>query len=119
MQVDLNSMVNQILNTDEIKNYITEIGNPYYILQLKRLKANLLQVGKKALQSKLRLSEELRKLLHQKSLLENTQVMNEIYEIKKLFVENKKLFSDFSDEKFMNMNFMPEIFLPMERPIGP
>lgn len=116
-QQDLNEMIQQVLNAEEIQSYLEELGNSYYALQLKRLKANLLQVGKKVLQSKLRLSEELRKLLHQKTLQENKQVMNEINEIKKCFIENKDLFLTFSDKSFLTMEFLPEIFLPMERPL--
>jgi hypothetical protein len=93
------------------------MGNTYYSTQLKRLKANLLQVGKKVLQSKLRLSEELRKLLHQKSLQENKQVTSEINEIKKCFIENKELFLNLNDKEFLCIDFLPEVFLPMERPL--
>jgi hypothetical protein len=117
MQQDLNEMINQVLSADEIQTYLTEMGNPYYSNQLKRLKANLLQVGKKVLQSKLRLSEELRKLLHQKSLQENKQVTCEINEIKKCFLENKELFVGLADKEFLHIEFLPEIFLPMERPL--
>jgi hypothetical protein len=117
MQRDLNEMIQQVLSAEEIQSYIKEMGNPYYSTQLKKLKANLLQVGKKVLQSKLRLSEELRKLLHQKSLQENKQVTNEINEIKKCFIENKELFLNLADKEFLHIEFLPEIFLPMERPI--
>lgn len=116
-QQDLNEMIQHVLNADEIKSYLDEIGNTYYSLQLKRLKSNLLQVGKKVLQSKLRLSEELRKLLHQKALQENKQVMSEINEIKKCFIENKSLFLSLSDKTFLQMEYLPEINLPMERPL--
>lgn len=116
-QQDLNEMIQQVLSSEEIQSYLAELGNNYYALQLRRLKANLLQVGKKVLQSKLRLSEELRKLLHQKALQENKQVMNEIHEIKKCFIENKDLFHSLTEKDFVTLEFLPEIFLPMERPL--
>lgn len=117
MQQDLNEMINQVLSAEEVQSYIKETDNPYYANQLKKLKANLLQVGKKVLQSKLRLSEELRKLLHQKALQENRQVTQEINEIKKCFIENKEIFLNLSDKEFLTIEFLPEITLPMERPL--
>jgi hypothetical protein len=117
MQQDLNEMINQILSANEVQSYLKESSNFYYAHQLKKLKSNLLQVGKKVLQSKLRLSEELRKLLHQKALQENRQVVQEINEIKKYFIENKDFFLNFTNKEFLTLEFLPEINLPMERPL--
>ncbi|PWU19804.1 MAG: hypothetical protein C5B49_05155 [Bdellovibrio sp.] len=117
MQTDLNEMIDQVLNAGEIKRYIQEMGHSSYGSQLKRLKANLLQVGRKVLQSKMRLSEELRKLLHQKALLENKQVMNEISEIKKMLLEHKKDFFLNEGGSFVEIEFLPDVQLPMERPL--
>ena len=38
-------------------------------------------------------------------------------EIKKCFIENKDLFHSLTEKDFVTLEFLPEIFLPMERPL--
>ncbi|MBF0206327.1 MAG: DUF3375 domain-containing protein [Oligoflexia bacterium] len=116
-QSELNELIRKALSSPEIENFIQQTKNHHYSSFLKKFKANLLHVGQKVLKSKFRLSEELRKLLHQKYLLENKHVSEEIFQIKRFLIENKEFFLNRPPKDFIALNYLPEIDLPMERPL--
>jgi len=118
-QDEMNLLIKKTIHSSEIENFIelNRERNEQYIIFLKKFKFNLLQVGQKVLKSKHRLSEELRKLLHQRSLLENKHVVGEIFEIKKILIENKDFFLTKPQKDFLELDYLPTFYLPLERPL--
>ena len=90
----------KILETPEIREFVRKNPDRQFDTNLLKLKSQLLQVGQKVLKSKFRLSEELRKLLHQKTLVENKRVLELASEIKKLLLENRSAIFSIRDKIF-------------------
>ncbi len=116
-QEKLKQLTDQVLSIPEIQDYIAKNPHRGERSALVKMKHRLLQVGHKVLRSKHRLSEELRKLLHQQTLHENKQVNEYIHAIKKLALDYRtELFKD-NRRALAWLDFLPHIYLPMERPL--
>jgi len=107
----------KILTTPEIREFVRKNPDRQFGASLLKLKSQLLQVGQKVLKSKFRLSEELRKLLHQKTLLENKRVLELTSEIKKLLLEYRQRFLGSGTRDFISLQDGLNIHLPLSRPL--
>lgn len=116
-QEELRRLSASVLEIPEVKELVSANPQRGYDLALTKLKHQLLQVGQKVLKSRLRLSDELRKLLQNKNLVENQQVMHEVAEIKKLALEHHQIFTEIAPKDFVFFNFLPKVSLPLERPL--
>lgn len=106
----------KILDTPEIQEFVRKNPDRQFDTSLLKLKSQLLQVGQKVLKSKFRLSEELRKLLHQKTLVENKRVLELASEIKKLLLECPTTFLS-GQRDFTSLQDGLDIQLPLSRPL--
>ncbi|MCW5588332.1 MAG: DUF3375 family protein [Legionellales bacterium] len=116
-QNQLKKFSQKILDTPEIKEFVRRNPDRQLDTSLLKLKSQLLQVGQKVLKSKFRLSEELRKLLHQKALIENRRVLELSADIKKLLLENSAIFLNTVNKEFTTLQNGLEIQLPLSRPL--
>ena len=116
-QNQLRTFSEKILETPEIREFVRKNPDRQFDTSLLKLKSQLLQVGQKVLKSKFRLSEELRKLLHQKALVENKRVLELASEIKKLLLEHRATFLESGPKDFTTLQDGLEIHLPLSRPL--
>ena len=116
-QNQLRAFSKKILETPEIREFVRKNPDRQLDTSLLKLKNQLLQVGQKVLKSKFRLSEELRKLLHQKALVENKRVLELAFEIKKLLLEHRATFLEPGSRDFTSLQDGLEIHLPLSRPL--
>ncbi len=116
-QNQLKTFSEKILAIPEIREFVRKNPDRQYDTSLLKLKSQLLQVGQKVLKSKFRLSEELRKLLHQKALMENKRVLTLSAEIKKLLLEHRDAFLDVGSKDFTMLQEGLNIQLPLSRPL--
>lgn len=116
-QNQLRAFSERILETPEIREFVRKNPDRQLDASLLKLKSQLLQVGQKVLKSKFRLSEELRKLLHQKALVENKRVLEIASEIKKLLLEHRATFLASGQRDFTTLQDGLEIQLPLSRPL--
>lgn len=107
----------KILNTPEIQAFVNKNPDRQLDTHLLKLKSQLLQVGQKVLKSKVRLSEELRKLLHQKALMENKRVLSLSASIKKMALEHREVFLSNEMKEFINLANGFTVQLPLSRPL--
>ncbi len=115
-QNQLKAFSEKILETPEIREFVRKNPDRQFDAGLLRLKSQLLQVGQKVLKSKFRLSEELRKLLHQRALAENKRVLELASEIKKLLLEHHTIFLSGTRE-FVTLQNGLDIQSPLSRPL--
>ena len=115
-QNQLRAFSEKILETPEIREFVRKNPDRQFDTGLLKLKSQLLQVGQKVLKSKFRLSEELRKLLHQKALVENKRVLELASEIKKLLLEHPA-FLEPGPKDFTTLQEGLGIYLPLSRPL--
>ncbi len=115
-QNQLRALSEKILETPEIREFVRKNPDRQFDSSILKLKSQLLQVGQKVLKSKFRLSEELRKLLHQKALVENKRVLELASEIKKLLLEHPA-FLEPGPKDFTTLQDGPGIYLPLSRPL--
>lgn len=116
-QNQLKAFSEKILNTPEIQEFVRRNPDRQFGASLLKLKSQLLQVGQKVLKSKFRLSEELRKLLHQKTLVENKRVLELASDIKKLLLEHRTIFLESGSKDFTTLQDGLDIQLPLSRPL--
>lgn len=116
-QNQLRDFSEKILETPEIREFVRKNPDRQLDTNLLKLKSQLLQVGQKVLKSKSRLSEELRKLLHQKALIENKRVLELTAEIKKILLEHRATFLESGTKDFITVQDGLEIQLPLSRPL--
>lgn len=116
-QNQLKTLSEKILATPEIQAFVRKNKDRQFDTTLLKLKSQLLQVGQKVLRSKFRLSEELRKLLHQKTWMENKRVPELSAEIKKIVLTHRARFLDSEFKDFTNLEDGFEIQLPLSRPL--
>jgi hypothetical protein len=116
-QNQLRAFSEKILETPEIREFVRKNPDRQFDTSLLKLKSQLLQVGQKVLKSKFRLSEELRKLLHQKALVENKRVLELASEIKKLLLEHRATFLEPGSKDFTTLPDGLGIYLPLSRPL--
>lgn len=116
-QNQLKTFSEKILAIPEIREFVRKNPDRHYDTSLLKLKSQLLQVGQKVLKSKFRLAEELRKLLHQKALIENKRVLTLAAEIKKLLLEHRAVFLDAGSKDFTTLQDGLAIQLPLSRPL--
>lgn len=116
-QNQLKTLSEKILATPEIRAFVRKNQDRQFDTTLLKLKSQLLQVGQKVLKSKFRLSEELRKLLHQKTWIENKRVLELSAEIKKSLLEHRALFLESEFKDFTSLEDGLEIQLPLSRPL--
>jgi len=116
-QNQLRNFSEKILETPEIREFVRRNPDRQLDTSLLKLKSQLLQVGQKVLKSKFRLSEELRKLLHQKALVENKRVLELAAEIKKLLLEHQAVFLESGPRNFTTLQDGLDIQLPLSRPL--
>lgn len=116
-QNQLKGFSEKILETAEIKEFVRKNPDRQFDTSLLKLKSQLLQVGQKVLKSKFRLSEELRKLLHQKALVENKRVLELSAALKKLLLEHQALFLESGSRAFVTLQDGLGIHLPLSRPL--
>ena len=116
-QNQLRTFSEKILETPEIREFVRKNPDRQFDTSLLKLKSQLLQVGQKVLKSKFRLSEELRKLLHQKALVENKRVLALASEIKKLLLEHRATFLEPGLKDFTTLPDGLGIYLPLSRPL--
>jgi Protein of unknown function (DUF3375) len=116
-QNQLRAFSEKILKTPEIQEFIRKNPDRQFDTSLLKLKSQLLQVGQKVLKSRFRLSEELRKLLHHKALVENKRVLELAAVIKKLLLEHRVTFLESGSKNFTTLQNGLEIQLPLSRPL--
>lgn len=116
-QNQLRSFSEKILETPEIREFVRKNPDRQFESSLLKLKSQLLQVGQKVLKSKFRLSEELRKLLHQKILVENKRILELSFDIKKLLLTHRATFLEPGSRDFISLQDGLEIQLPLSRPL--
>lgn len=116
-QNQLRTFSEKILKTPEIQEFVRRNPERQFDTSLLKLKSQLLQVGQKVLRSKFRLSEELRKLLHQKALIENKRVLELTADIKKLLLEHRVTFLEPGPKDFTTIPDGLGIHLPLSRPL--
>lgn len=108
----------KILGTPEIQEFVRKNPDRQFDTSLLKLKSQLLQVGQKVLKSKFRFSEELRKLLHQKALVENKRILTLAAEIKKLLLEHRSsTFLTAGQKDFITLQEGLDIQMPLSRPL--
>lgn len=116
-QNQLRTYSEKILDTPEIQAFVNKNPDRQLDTHLLKLKSQLLQVGQKVLKSKVRLSEELRKLLHQKALMENKRVLELSASIKKMALEHRSHFLSGDTKDFIELAHGLMIQLPLSRPL--
>src|SRR3990167_7692117 len=116
-QNKLRNFSEKILGTPEIREFVRKNPDRKFDSSLLKLKSQLLLVGQKVLKSKFRLSEELRKLLHQKALAENKRVLTLTSHIKKLLIESREMFLSAGSRDFITVQDGLNIQLPLSRPL--
>lgn len=113
-QQELAALTERVLALPEIESLISQ-HSAEYADHLRRLKTNLHLVGQKTLGSVHRLSEELKRLLHTESLLENKRVIALIEEIKGQALAAKGTIP--ARKVFINIDGGIKIELPGSRPL--
>lgn len=116
-QIALKEYTQKILSTPEIKEFIRKNPDRQYDTSLRKFKNQLHQAGQKVMRSKFRFGEELRKLLHQKTLVENKRVLALTAEIKKMQLEHRETFLESSHKDFLFIQEGLDIHLPLSRPL--
>ncbi len=113
----LRELSERVLQTPEIQAFVAQNSERQMDGALRKLKGQLLQMGQKVLRSKFRLSEELRKLLHQRTLADNKVILAQILQIKKLMVENRDVFLGRSFTKCVYLDHHVDVRMPLLRPL--
>lgn len=116
-QHQLKALIKKILGVPEIREFVRKNPDRQFDTTLLKLKSQLLQAGQKVLKSKSRLSEELRKLLHQKTLVENKRVLELAADIKKALLEHRSTFFEPGAKDFVTVQEGLAIHLPLSRPL--
>lgn len=116
-QEELKALSQRVLELDEIQEYTSQHAHRRQAETLLTLKAQLLQVGRKVLQSQYRLSKELRRMLHQDAVRENRQVTQTIAAIKRLCLTERDALAGLLSRPCVDLELEPEVRLPLERPL--
>ncbi|MBF0315343.1 MAG: DUF3375 domain-containing protein [Oligoflexia bacterium] len=114
-QDELRSLLARVDRLSEVQTYKEQRADDFYGEPLFKIKNNLLDAGKKVLESTHQISEQLRRLLKQQKGGGDHQMREMIDEVKKLLMNNKQLLKN--KKSVYDLNSFPEINLPMERPL--
>jgi Protein of unknown function (DUF3375) len=116
-QGELSRCLEKIIQDLSDKPYLKGIQHREYLANLKGLKANLLQRGRKVLASQNRLTREIRTLLVQSANQDSRAMQKAISDIKAWCIVDRERFADISGETLLEIEHKPLIYLPLERPL--